>query len=149
MKNLIIVVFALVSMFSCQANTKKSVPDKVLTAFQQKFPNAEKTKWSKEDATEWEAEFKLYGIKYSANFKEDGSWVETEYSLLVKNIPTIIQSAISNNYPGYEIEGAEVSETASHLYYEIEIEKDRSELEIIIDKSGKIIEQKNAEDEED
>mgnify|MGYP003627220840 CR=1 FL=1 len=47
-------------------------PQKVEEAFAKKFPTAKKVKWEKENATEWEAEFKMNKVEYSANFLEDG-----------------------------------------------------------------------------
>jgi len=59
----------------------QSVPEKVKSAFAGKFPNASSVKWDKENDEEWEAEFKMDGKEYSANFTVDGNWKETEYEI--------------------------------------------------------------------
>ncbi len=73
MKNLVVVLAAalFISLTAC-AQTPKDLPVKVKTSFDQKFPGVQKVKWSKENATEWEAEFKMAGKEYSANYTAEG-----------------------------------------------------------------------------
>jgi len=52
---------------------KVIVPEAVKAAFTKKFPNATNIKWGKEDAKEYEAEFKNNNISIAANFAADGS----------------------------------------------------------------------------
>ncbi|MGV8812608.1 MAG: PepSY-like domain-containing protein [Gelidibacter sp.] len=114
------------------------LPQKVKEAFTKKFPTATKVTWDKENATEWEAEFKMNNTKYSANFREDGTWKETEHQISVKDIPQNIKSSLLSAYPGYKIEEAEISETQEGMLYEFMIEKGKSEMEIAINPEGKI-----------
>jgi len=128
----------------------EEVPKKVKDAFSKKFPTAKSVSWDKESKTEWEAEFKMYNIKYSANFMEDGSWKETEHKIDKNEIPQPVLSGLMNAFKGYKIEGAEISETAKGIVYEFEIEKGKQEMEVVMDASGKIIKKENkSEDEED
>ena len=117
----------------------EKVPQKVKDAFQKKFPTALSIDWEKESETEWEAEFKMNKIKYSANFLEDGTWKETEHEISKKEIPQKISEILIAEFPGYEIEEAEISETKDGVFYEFEIEKKKIEMEVVIDENGKII----------
>ena len=117
----------------------QDAPKMVKEAFVQKFPEVKKVKWEKENETEWEGEFKRNGLEYSANFLEDGTWVETEYEINKKNVPANIQKTLDSEYPGYTIEAAEISETVHAKVYEFEIENGETELEVVIDLKGKII----------
>ena len=93
--------------------------------------NAEKAKW--------EAEFKLNGKTYSANYSTKGEWLETEYAVAVTEIPAEVKSAIAKNFPGYQIKESEISETATTKVYEFELVKGITKKEVALDSSGKII----------
>lgn len=127
------------------------VPQKVKDAFTKKFPTATKVKWDKENATEWEAEFKMDNTEYSANFLEDGTWKETEHAIDDKEIPKNVKSALMSAFPGYKIKESELSETKDVMLYEFEIKKGESEIEVALDKTGKVVkkETKKENDEED
>ena len=142
--------FLICTMFAFSSGGDK-VPQKVKDAFAKKFPTAKKVKWEKENTTEWEAEFKMNKIEYSANFLEDGTWQETEHEIDEKEVPQNVKSALTSAFPGYEIEEAEISETKDGLFYEFEIEKGESNMEVAINSSGKVVKQevKKEEDKED
>jgi hypothetical protein len=96
------------------------VPDVVKNAFTAKYPNATNVKWGKENATEFEAEFKLNNNAVSANFKQDGSWVETESTIAAVDLPSAVTSAINTKYPGAVITLAEKTEQAGNkILYEV------------------------------
>ncbi|MDY0779361.1 hypothetical protein [Tenacibaculum sp. IB213877] len=62
-----------VTISSCaQTKNDKKTPQLVISSFTKKFPNAKKIEWSKENENEWEAEFKMNHIEYSANFSNTG-----------------------------------------------------------------------------
>ncbi len=128
-----------VGLFAFGTLTGEKVPQKVKDAFQKKFPSVSSVDWEKESATEWEAEFKMNKTKYSANFLEDGTWKETEHEIHEKDIPQNIKNALMTEFPDYEIEEAEISETQEEVFYEFEIEKGKLEMEVVIDKNAKII----------
>lgn len=152
MKSLKIVLgtFLACTMFAFAA-AGDQVPQKVKDAFTKKFPTAKKVKWDKENATEWEAEFKMNNTEYSANFLEDGTWKETEHEIDDKEIPQNVKSALMSAYAGYKIKESEMSETKDGMLYEFEIKKGESEMEVAIDSNGKIVkkEMKKENDEED
>lgn len=142
--------FLACTMFAFASESSNDVPQKVKEAFAKKFPTAKKVKWDKESETEWEAEFKMNKTEYSANFMADGTWTETEHEIDEKEIPAIVKKALSTNFPGYETEEVEISETAQGMVYEFEIEKGETEMEIAIDASGKVVKQEvKKEDKED
>lgn len=135
-----------ISTASCAQ--QKEVPQKVKTAFSQKFPNAKKVSWDMEDESEWEAEFKMNGKEYSANFTVNGEWKETEYEIKKSEIPANIKAILDQNFSDYDIEGAEIAETASGKSYEFEIEVGEEEFEVVIDAQGKLTKKRESDDEE-
>lgn len=140
MKNLILVIAAsaLISL-NVTAQTSKNVPKNVKTAFSQKFAKATDVKWGKEGKTEWEAEFKMDGKAYSANYDLKGEWLETEYAITVNEIPAAVKTAIDKDYAGYKMKESEISETAKGKVYEFELVKGKNKVEIAFDLNGKLI----------
>lgn len=133
-----------------QACAQTKAPTEVTTAFSQKFPTAKKVKWDKENETEWEAEFKMNGKEFSANFTSEGIWKETENEISEAEIPLAVKQTLESEFNGYKIEESEISITKDGKVYEFALEKDESELEVGIAPDGKVMkkEVKN-EDEED
>ncbi len=122
-----------------QACAQTNAPTAVTTAFSQKFPTVKKAKWNKENETEWEAEFKMNGKEYSANFTAEGIWKETEYEISAAEIPVAVKQTLARDFTGYKIEESEISETAAGKIYEFALEKGESELEVGIAPDGTVI----------
>jgi hypothetical protein len=152
MKNLMLITVLLVafSMQSCaQKSDSKDVPEKVLSAFNAKFPDAKKVEWEMEKDTEWEAEFKWNGKEYSANFSTDGEWRETEYEIKETEIPSNIRAILDQNFSDYEIEEPEVADTPSGKSYEMVVEVGEEEYEVTIDPKGNLTKKKKSEENEE
>lgn len=145
-------LFALVATFSFHAcsQSSKEVPAAVKTAFSEKFPDASKIKWSMESKTEWEAEFKMNGKEYSANYAVDGTWMETEYEIAESEIPAAVKATLANEFKAYKVEESELSESADGKVYEFELTKGKEEMEVVIGTDGTVLkkEQEEEEDEE-
>lgn len=129
-----------------------NVPQLVKDAFAAKYPNAKKVDWEMEGPKIYEAEFKLDGKEMSACFKEDGTWVETETEMKVKDLPAAIKAALAAQFADYEIEEAEQLERPDlPLGYEVEIENEEDDtiLEVVFDANGKVLEKKVEKEDDD
>lgn len=152
MKNLMLIavlLFAFGIQSCAQKSDPKKVPEQVLSAFKAKFPDVEKAKWERENDTEWEAEFKMDGIEYSASFTTKGRWKETENEIKKSEIPANISTILDQNFTDYDIEEAEMGEGPSGKFYEFEIETDHDEFEVMIDSQGKLTKQKDEDYKDD
>jgi hypothetical protein len=149
MKKLMFVAALLIAFTMQSCTEKEKVPEKVLSAFSQKFPEAKKVAWEMEDEIEWEAEFKMEDIEYSANFNMNGDWIETEYEIKESAIPSNIRSILDQNFTDYEIEKAEIAETTLGKSYEFEIEVGEEEFDVVIDSNGKLIVENASEEDEE
>jgi len=139
MMNVVLVfIAALIISFDASAQIPKDLPAKVKTSFDQKFPGAQKVKWSKENATEWEAEFKMDAKEYSANFNSEGLWLETEYEISADEIPAAVTKTLTKEFPGYKIVESEVSETYKGKVYEFVIKTGSKKQEVVFDENGVI-----------
>ncbi|MCM4157938.1 PepSY-like domain-containing protein [Gramella sp. AN32] len=144
----IALVLAAITTVAFTTENKDQVPQAVKDAFAKKFPTVQKVDWEKENDIEWEAEFKMNKVAYSANFLEDGIWQETEHEIKISDVPQNILSSLKTNFPGYEIEEAEMAETPEGKVYEFEMEKGKKEMEITIDSNGKVLNKELEEDED-
>lgn len=144
----ILFVGAITLAMSC---SDESVPQAVQDAFSQKFPKAKKVKWEEEGKGVYEAEFFIKKQEMSANFKADGSWLETEMRIKKSDLPAAVIAAISTGFAGYEIEKVEQIEKAGkEMAYEVDLENEATdqEVEVVFSADGKILYQK-VEDQDD
>jgi Putative beta-lactamase-inhibitor-like, PepSY-like len=119
MKQFLLIACSTLAILATCRSQKVNVPAAVTKAFNDKYPNATNVKWGKESAKEYESEFKLNGTNVSANFGSDGSWLETETTLKVSDLPAAVSDAIKKNYPGAVITNAEkLEEPGNKLLYE-------------------------------
>lgn len=125
-------------------------PEKVNNAFNKKFANAGEVKWEQEEADEWEVEFNLDGQDMSASFDASGTWMETEGEVKKEDIPAEVFKAICLDFDGWEFEKTELVETPDFKGYEIVLEKEDTEVEILVSSSGVItIKEVDVEDDDD
>ncbi len=78
-----------------EAEKNNSTPLSVTTAFKKRFPTVTKVSFGREKNGEYEAEFKLDGVKSSANFTAKGTWKETESEISAGMLPANIIQSIS------------------------------------------------------
>lgn len=127
--------------------TEKSAPANVKSAFSQKFSKATDVKWSIENAKEWEAEFKMDGKEYSANFDNAGVWIETEYVITAKEIPAAVKTTLDKEAAGFKVDESAVTETKDGKAFEFVLSKDKKKSELSIDKNGKVLNREPANEE--
>ena len=128
----------LISYISIQAQTK--APSVITEAFAKQFPNADKVKWGKENAKEYEAEFVLKGTRMSANYDLHGNWKETETEIPVKNLPGTVVKSINAKYPGAIIfEADEIENTGGKIIFEADIKVNGKKKEVELLADGKFV----------
>jgi hypothetical protein len=137
-------VLCLVLLISGYASAQKlkenEVPLAVKKTFQQKFAGAKEVKWSKESATEFEAEFDLGGHEQSASFDNSGQWKETEIEIKKYELPQAVQATLAKEFEGYKIEEAEKAESPGPgSYYEVALKNGKVKYEVKLSPEGKVI----------
>ena len=111
--------------------TQSNTPVTVTSAFKQKFPNAKSVKWNKENAHEYEASFELDAAKYSANFSNNGDWLETESPVSFDQLPEKVQKVFNVSHKSTAIMAVSKIETAKRITkYEIEIKEGKKTVEL-------------------
>lgn len=129
---------SVVLVYSC--SLAGTPPTLVQKAFEQKFPTATKVSWGKENTKEWEAEFTLDGSKVSANFSNDGTWVETEREIPVSELPKAVAEAIQRQYPNWKITEADKTETAKNgTIFEADIKSGMQKKALAFKQDGTVV----------
>lgn len=152
MKKITILSLLGLSVFCTLAQESKKiiVPEVVKQAFVKKFPAAQKPGWSLENTTEYEAEFKINKVAMSANFDQNGAWLITETEIRSSQLPVAIQAVLKKEFTDYKVEETEKAETSSgEVFYEVSVEKSKSNLEIRFAPDGKIIRKEEKKEEKD
>jgi hypothetical protein len=132
MKNSFVVLAAVMGI-CLSASCQLKVTESAKKAFAAMFPNATNVKWEKESADEYEANFKLNNANVSANFKHDGSWVETETTIKATELPAAVANAINTRYPGATFSRTEkIEKPGGKILYEavIRFKGKKKEMEI-------------------
>lgn len=121
MKNIICVLIALTSL--CPSNYAKcNVPEIILNAFNQKFPDSIDAKWDRENSQEYEVEFQWKGQKYSANFSLNGEWQETESPITFAQLPEYVKTRFYTDYKGEKVKSVSQIDTRNReTTFEVEI----------------------------
>jgi hypothetical protein len=119
---------------------KKAVPAILVKAFENKFLNAKKTKWYKEDKI-FLAEFYSDEHKLHALYNADGSWQETH--LFLRQLPLdVIKNYYGSFYANWNIKKKVKIESLTANYYLLEAHFDEMIRELIYDEAGSLLKEK-------
>jgi len=128
--------------------TVDKLPKKVKDAIENRFPKAEITSAEKETEdgkVVYDIELKHEGRKYEMDILEDGTIVEIEKEIKLKDLPEAVAKAIKAKYPDAKIEEImEVNKVKGKEekpdHYEVTLEmKDKKKMEITVSLDGKTI----------
>ncbi|MDG1976182.1 MAG: PepSY-like domain-containing protein, partial [Akkermansiaceae bacterium] len=120
MKNLI-VQFLLATVLSFTSFADLDVPETVKDTFRQKYPNAPEPTWEVDTNGSYEANYRINGVKYRADFTKEGIWTETENNIDFNELPPDVRSAYLLKYSSEDFRDAEAVDSATQgIFYEIE-----------------------------
>lgn len=137
MKNIFLIALAIICA-NATGCAQKKVPAAVDSAFKTKFTNATKVSWYKENNHEYEAEFTMNGVKYSANFSNTGKWLETERVITYEELPELAKQSFTNSHKDDNLKAiAKIETSEGKMYYEIEVKRLLGPEEFFYDANGK------------
>jgi hypothetical protein len=119
-----------------EGNEHINVPAKVKTAFMQKYPEAKKVSWEKENGN-YEANWGgKSGEDNSVQFTPSGSFIEIVKAIPVSQLPANVGAYVKQHYKGEKItEAGKVTDANNKTSYEAEIKgKD-----VIFDENGNFV----------
>jgi hypothetical protein len=133
---------------------KSSIPESVLQAFEESYPNAKVVGYDSETIgkqTMYEIETAFGRIGKDYIYLEDGTLVQIEQEIYHRDIPDSVFKAIKKAYPKGEIGDAEKITRGKVIEYSIDIKVDEQELEVLVSPDGTILrpEEETGEDEDD
>jgi uncharacterized membrane protein YkoI len=131
---------------------EKIAPDKlpkaIMDAIMARFPKAEITSAEKEkegDKVVYDIELKHEGRKYEMDIQEDGTVLEIEKEIALKDVPKAITEAIEAKYPKSTVkEVMEVNKVKGKeetpIHYEVTLKTaEGKEMEVIVSLDGKSV----------
>ncbi len=130
------------------------VPKQVMEALKAKFPKAEVDKWTREkegDVFVHDFEFRQEGRKLEADIREDGTILNWERQIAVKDLPGAVLRAIEGKYPKAVIkEGMAVTDVKEGKDlpegYEVLFQMpDGKRVEVTVAPDGKFLEESGEE----
>lgn len=133
------ILFAISSATFAQENENNehiNVPAKVKTALMQKYPEAKKVGWEKENGN-YEANWGgKSGEDNSVQFTPSGSFIEIVKAIPVSELPAKVATYVKQHYNGAKItEAGKVTDAKGKLSYEAEVHgKD-----VIFDENGNFV----------
>lgn len=135
-------IFALTLTFivtSCTDKVSGQTPEAVKTSFQTKYPGENDPDWEVDANGNYESHFKIDGIKYRADFKPDGSWIETETSIDKKDLPKAIKDKIEKDFDGKITEIEKVEHHSKGTFYDVEFKQKGKNKDVEFKANGEII----------
>jgi hypothetical protein len=134
----------------------KDVPKAVLDAVKAKFPKAEIKHAAKEvedGETLYEIETELDEHDVDLTLKANGTIVEIEKEIAVKDLPKPVADAIAAKHPKAKVEKAEeiveFEDGKEMKSYEVAVEVGEKDMELKITPDGKILKAKELEEDDD
>lgn len=126
------------------AKDKSQVPPAVREGFQRDFPDAKGVKYARETRdglTRYEANFKKDGKEIEAVYEADGTLVQTEQEIALRELPELIVRSIKQQHPDARLSEAEqvLDPKGTTLGYEVEISVGKDWFELDLDSDGKIL----------
>lgn len=125
---------------SCNTSVKAQAPEAVKKTFKKMYPGENDPDWHKDDHGYYEANFKIDGIKYRADYNADGTWVETETSIDENDLPKAIKKVIEDKFKDEKITEVEKVESATKgSFYDVEFKQKGKNKDVMFRADGTII----------
>jgi uncharacterized Zn ribbon protein len=137
MKTIFIVTAILLSGHTLWAQkvAKKDVPSAVQKAFSKGFPDATSVKWEKENGN-YEASFEKKESEISVVYDANGTLLETETEISIKELPVSVLDYVKAHYKGQKIkEAATITDANGMVTFEAEIKG----MDLIFDSKGSFL----------
>jgi hypothetical protein len=132
---LMVVLFSSLQMFA------QGAPQKVVDAFNAKYPNASEVKWSNK-LTRFTAWFTFNGERLKANFNDDGAWKNTEFEMSYDALPAAIKDGLKKTqYADWKVEkAARVDGEGRSRMYRVEVQRSTADQKnLFFDEKGAFI----------
>lgn len=106
MKSVILCVSACIGFTVMGHSQFRKIPPEVTKALKHKYPAAERISWSNRQSL-FQAAFFLYGIPFTADFLDNGSWQQSAQDIRADSLPAeVLEGFQDSRYAGWQIKKA-------------------------------------------
>ena len=85
----------------------------------------------------------------SANFDNDGKWLETERDLSMQELPAAVKKTLDKDFSNFKVKDIAAIETVDLNAYEIDLAKGSDRLELLISSEGKVLKRQSVKEEDE
>lgn len=135
----LLVIFALLFAFNCNQSVNSQTPEAVKKTFQAKYPGEDDPDWEIDSNGNYESHFKINGIKYRADFRPDGAWIETETNIDKKDLPKAIREKLKKDFDGEISEIEKVNHHSKGIFFDVEFKQKGKNKDVEFKADGTII----------
>lgn len=136
-------VLAITTFAFAQDIPQSKVPPAVVNSFTQTFTGVRNIEWEMKDD--------LYNVSFDKKGKDHEAWYDVS-GKLVKHVqdinkselPNAVREAIKTQFSGFRISDPEKMSEGGVIKYKVELKKLNSELDVIFDSAGKVLDQRNS-----
>jgi hypothetical protein len=143
MKKLIISVISMISLADIgytQDAPSNKIPKEVSQSFESSFNNASDIEWERH-LDIYEVDFDLNKRDYTVWYNPEGGIVKQKNDITISELPLAVTSVLENSYRAHRVSDVQIIIEGESISYKLELDSWTNELELIIDKNGKIISQ--------
>jgi hypothetical protein len=137
MKYVIVFIFCIISMaLTAQKNT---LPKKIRSTFDQKYPGIEEVNWDIENG-DYKIKFVDQGKRTTVDIGAKGSWEKTSVHLPFEDLPKAVQATVNQQKKNATFdEIKKVINNDDKLFYRIELIEGENKTKLDVGENGNII----------
>lgn len=117
--------------------TENEVPSVVKNSFEEQFPTATDVDWEVM-GTDYEADFEIEMVEYNALIEADGDLIKYKYDIAATALPEAVTATIVADYENKPVDGTEILIIDDNTYYQVELDDEPSDIELVFDESGEV-----------
>lgn len=134
----IVSLLLLSSAITAQNIENSSVPDQIVATFNTAFLNPADVKWEM-DYDNYKAKFEKSKVETIVTYNKDGKWLMTETPVTHKSLPAAVKSCLTKQFDIYKENDIEKVSTPEGVSYEIDLEYNQMNYEVVISENGELI----------
>lgn len=123
---------------------ESEVPSVILTRFQKDNPNVSDVEWEMKKNGQYTVEFET-GLfnEHEIAYNADGKRAKTEKDIPERDLPQAVKDAIKRDFAAFNVDETKEIDEDGNLSYLVELDGEPRDKEVIFDRNGKIVEQRN------
>lgn len=136
------ILFYLIPFLLLFSSAKRGVPEALVVAFKERFPEVKKVRWEQKGEWFYEAEFRKDKEEVEVLFTNSGKWLYTSIEIDRRILPvTVLNGFRQSDYRSWKLDEVAIAENENQKdLYVLEAELNKMEFCLLFTKEGKLIE---------